>query len=78
MRFSEVLPSSTKGASFIANEGLNAMDSASLVDQSAVFGTLGGGKTRYDTGSRVDVDCMSPRYGACHARHARVDGRGLC
>lgn len=35
------------------------MDSASLVDQSAVFGTLGGGKTRYDTGSRVDVDCMS-------------------
>lgn len=48
-----------QGASFIANEGLNAMDSASLVDQSAVFGTLGGGKTRYDTGSRVDVDCMS-------------------
>ena len=48
-----------QGASFIANEGLSAMESASLVDQSAVFGTLGGGKTRYDTGSRVDVDCMS-------------------
>ena len=48
-----------QGALFIANEGLNAMDSASLVDQSAVFGTLGGGKSRYDTGSRVDVDCMS-------------------
>lgn len=48
-----------QGASFIANEGLSAMESASLVDQSAVFGTIGGGKTRYDTGSRVDVDCMS-------------------
>lgn len=48
-----------QGASFIANEGLSAMESASLVDQSAVFGTIGGGKTRYDTGSRVDVDSMS-------------------
>ena len=48
-----------QGASFIANEGLSAMESASLVDQSAVFCTIGGGKTRYDTGSRVDVDSMS-------------------
>ena len=48
-----------QGASFVANEGLAAMESASNVDQSGVFGTIGGGKTRYDTGSRVDVDSMS-------------------
>ena len=48
-----------QGASFVAGEGMQAMESASLLKPKAVFGTVGGGKTRYDTGSRVDVDSMS-------------------
>ena len=43
---------------------MQAMESASLVKSKAVFGTIGGGKTRYDTGSRVDVDSMSLVTGA--------------
>ena len=53
-----------QGASFVAGEGMQAMESASLVKSKAVFGTIGGGKTRYDTGSRVDVDSMSLVTGA--------------
>lgn len=48
-----------QGASFVAGEGMQVMESASLVKPKAVFGTVGGGKIRYDTGSRVDVDSMS-------------------
>ena len=53
-----------QGASFVAGEGMQAMEFASLVKPKAVFGTIGGGKTRYDTGSRVDVDSLSLVTGA--------------
>lgn len=53
-----------QGASFVAGDGMQAMESASLVKPKAVFGTIGGGKTRYDTGSRIDVDSMSLVTGA--------------
>lgn len=48
-----------QGAEFIADEGMRAMTEASLIEQSAVFGTIGGGSSKYDTGSSVDVDSMS-------------------
>lgn len=53
-----------QGAEFIADEGMRAMAAAALPGQTAVFGAMHGGSSRYRTGSHVDVDGVTLVTGA--------------
>lgn len=45
-----------QGAEFIADEGMRAIVNAARSGQTATFGAVHGGSSRYETGSSVDVD----------------------
>lgn len=45
-----------QGAEFIADEGMRAMTNAATAGKVSTFGAIHGGKSRYETGSSVDVD----------------------
>lgn len=45
-----------QGAEFIADEGMRAIVNAARNGQTATFGAVHGGSSRYETGSSVDVD----------------------
>lgn len=53
-----------QGAEFIADEGMAAMDCAAAENAWTSFGSMQGGTSRYDTGSRVALDAVTLAAGA--------------
>lgn len=53
-----------QGAEFIADEGMAAMDRTAAEGAWTSFGSMQGGTSRYDTGSRVDLDAVTLAAGA--------------
>lgn len=53
-----------QGAEFVADDGLRALDDALKLGDRQVFGVVTGGTSRYETGSRVDVDGVTLATGA--------------
>lgn len=68
----------TQGADFVATQGIRAaQQAADEANHLALFSTIGAGKSRYETGSHIDVNGFQATVGLAHEVESWYDANWL-